>query len=310
MLNFDHKAPVFKNKVLQAMLNEDGFTVVDFLNEAELKRLYEAYTRLHPDAVNGFYISVFSKDPDYRQAVDNIILAEMQRGIDHYFHNYKVHCGTFIIKGNDEKSTMKIHQDMTLVNESVYTSINIWIPLVDINKENGAIALLPRSHRLFKTYRGSSLPNIYDGMEASLYKIMKPLSLKAGQAVIFDQSIIHFSQVNQSGQPRPVVNTLIMHRDADIQTCYRDKNSSRQEIELFEQAPDFMVNFHNFGHDMFSRPAIGKSIGFVPYNFPKITPALLEQEYGLKDTATATVQVTRPEPKPFFELFKKIFSGT
>ena len=45
MLNFDHKAQVFKNKVLQTMLNDEGFAVLDFLNEAELQRLHEAYNR-------------------------------------------------------------------------------------------------------------------------------------------------------------------------------------------------------------------------------------------------------------------------
>ena len=308
MLNFDHKAQVFKNKVLQTMLNDEGFAVLDFLNEAELQRLHEAYARLHTQGINGFYTSTFSKDLDYRKTVDDLVRTEMQRGLEHYFYNYKVHCGSFIIKGSDEKSALKMHQDMTLVNESVYTGVNIWIPLVDLNNENGAIALLPKSHRLFKTYRGASLPDIYDGIEESVYKIMKPFYLKAGQAIVFDQSIIHCSPVNQSNKPRPVINTFITHRDAEIQICYRDKTSNRQEVELFEQAPDFMVNFQNFGHDIFNRPAIGKSIGFVPYSFPKITPALLEQEYGFKEPRA--VQAKTPVRKPFFDLFKKIFSGS
>ncbi|PBQ30959.1 hypothetical protein CNR22_03970 [Sphingobacteriaceae bacterium] len=308
MLNFDHKARVFKEEALQSQLNNEGFVVLDFLNEAEVQRLYTLYIDLHPQGVNGFYTSTFSKDTAYRKSVDTEIRKEMQRGLDIVFCDYRVHCGSFIVKGTDEKSKLNLHQDMTLVNESVYTGINIWIPLVDLSETNGAIAVLPRSHRLFKTYRGASIPDIYDGIESSVYKIMRPCYLKAGQAIIFDQSIIHFSPANHSLEPRPVINTFITHKDAGIEICYWDKASGKNEIELFEQAPDFMVNFQNFGHDIYSRPSIGQSKGVVSYNFPKITPALLKQEYNL----------TEPEPLPekplsssvFSKLFKKIFTRT
>ena len=236
--------------------------------------------------------------------MDKIIQEQMQRGLENYFFDYRVHCGSFIVKGNDEKSVLKMHQDMTLVDESIYTGINIWIPLVDLTKENGAIEVLPRSHRLFKTYRGASLPDIYNGIEESVHKVMQPLYLKAGQAIIFDQSIIHYSPANKSNNTRPVINTFITHKNAGIQICYWDK-IRKNEIEIFEQEPDFMVNFQNFGHDIFSRPSIGRSIGYAPFDFPKITNQLLESEYGLKEITGKKSESYKKAP--FFELFKKIF---
>lgn len=281
MLNFDHKARVFKNLELQQQLNTEGFVVLDFLNTEELNRLNDLFLSKHPETLTGFYTSTFARDVDYRKEVDEMIQKQMKRNLENYFYDYKIHCGSFIVKGPDEKSALKMHQDMTLVDEAIYTGINIWIPLIDLNQENGAIEVLPKSHRLFKTFRGASLPDIYDGIEESVYTLMKPLYLKAGEAVIFDQSIIHCSPANKSNSVRPVINTFITHKDAEIQICYWDKNE-RNEIELFNQAPDFMVNFQNFGHDIFSRPSIGKSIGFVPFDFPKITEELLVKEYQFK----------------------------
>ena len=304
MLNFDHKARVFKAKELQQQLNDNGFVILDFLNQAEVDTLHQLYVIKHPQGVQGFYTSTFSKDTDYRKEVDKIIQEQMQRGLENYFFDYRVHCGSFIVKGNDEKSVLKMHQDMTLVDESIYTGINIWIPLVDLTKENGAIEVLPRSHRLFKTYRGASLPDIYNGIEESVHKVMQPLYLKAGQAIIFDQSIIHYSPANKSNHTRPVINTFITHKNAGIQICYWDK-IRKNEIEIFEQEPDFMVNFQNFGHDIFSRPSIGRSIGYVPFDFPKITNQLLESEYGLKEITGKKSESYKKAP--FFELFKKIF---
>lgn len=293
MLDFTHKARVFKDAGLQDQLNHDGFVVLDFLNEGEIDALLELYRAKHPEGVKGFYTSTFATDTDYRKDVDTAIRLQMQRNLEHYFAGYKVHCGSFIVKGADEKSALKMHQDMTLVDESVFTGINIWIPLIDLTPENGAIEVLPRSHRLFKTYRGASLPDIYDGIEASVHKVMIPLYLKKGQAVIFDQSIIHYSPANRSGNVRPVINTFITHEDAGIRICYWDKTTAGA-IEIFEQDPDFMVNFQNFGHDIFSRPKIGRSIGLVPFDFPKISADLLKQEYQLVEEKPAE----EPEEKP------------
>lgn len=293
MLDFSHKANVFKDADLQSQLNSDGFVVLDFLNEEEVNALLALYKAKHPEDVKGFYTSTFATDTDYRKEVDAAIRLHMQRNLEHYFSDYKVHCGSFIVKGADEKSVLKMHQDMTLVDESIYTGINIWIPLVDLTAENGAIELLPRSHRLFKTYRGASLPDIYDGIEASVHKVMSPLYLRKGQAVIFDQSIIHYSPANRSGKVRPVINTFITHKDAGIQICYWDKTTPKQ-IEVFEQDPDFMVNFQNFGHDIFSRPKIGRSIGLVPFDFPKITADLLKIEYGFVEELQRETTVERP----------------
>lgn len=305
MLNFDHKSRVFKDEALQAGLNNEGYVIVDFLNNAELDNLLHTFEKKHSSGIKGFYTSTFATDIEYRKEVDSIIQENMRRGLEHYFFDYKVHCGSFIVKGIDEKSELKMHQDMTLVDESVYTGINIWIPLIDLTKENGAIEVLPKSHRLFKTYRGASLPDIYDGIEKSVHRIMKPQYLRAGQAIIFDQSIIHYSPANRSGIVRPVINTFITHKDAGIQICYWDK-VRQNEIELFEQAPDFMVNFQNFGHDIFSRPSIGNSIGFVNYEFPKITAELLKKEYGFVEEAARQENTSKqPVAKPGF--LKRLF---
>ena len=86
-----------------------------------------------------------------------------------------------------------MHQDMTLVDEDYFSGINIWCPMVDLNETNGAIEILPKSHRFYKTYRGSSIPDIYDNVKDEVRGLMEPCYLKAGEAIIFDQSIIHNS---------------------------------------------------------------------------------------------------------------------
>lgn len=298
MIDFKDKKRVFIDQGDQDKLNQDGFVIVDFLSETEVKELLDLYDELHPDGVSGFYTSTFSKDVNYRDRVDREIQRVMLRRINELFQDYKIYCGSYIVKAPGEKSELILHQDMTLVDESIYTGMNIWIPLVDLTKENGAIEVLPKSHRLFKTYRGASIPDIYDGIEKSVRSLMQPCYLKAGQAIIFDQSIIHYSPPNLSDKVRPVINTFVTHKDASIKIYYWDRTSEKRQVEVFDQADDFMINFQNFGHDIFSRPSIGQSAGFVNYEFPKITTQLLIDTYGFVPPKDLTQAKT--EKRGFF----------
>jgi ectoine hydroxylase-related dioxygenase (phytanoyl-CoA dioxygenase family) len=177
---------------------------------------------------------------------------------------------------------MPVHQDMTLVDETEFTGINIWCPLIDLTKTNGVLYVLPGSHRLFPTYRGSSIPNIYENVYDVIENYMIPKFLKAGEAIIFDQSIIHYSPPNVSNEIRPVTNTYFTHKDAVFRTAYYDKENHPDKIELFDQDSNFMTNFEQFGENIFDRPKIGKSLGYFDFDFPKITTEMLEKKYGKK----------------------------
>ena len=78
--------------------------VLDFLNAAELEILLNAFHEKHPEGVNGFYTSTFATDTDYRKTVDELIQNQMKRNLENYFFDYKIHCGSYIVKGADEKS--------------------------------------------------------------------------------------------------------------------------------------------------------------------------------------------------------------
>ena len=271
---------VFRTREHHDTFQEQGYVVVDLLNSDELERIRRIYQGYHPEPEPGFFTTTFNQDVGHRTAVHNDILSVVSRRIDELFAAYKVNFCSFITKAPGPKSELILHQDMSLVDESKYNGINIWCPLVDLTEENGAIQVLPRSHRLFPTYRGASLPDIYDGIEDEVKSLMTSLFLKAGQAVIFDQSIMHYSPPNMSEQVRPVINCFVTHQEADIIISWTHPDQMPGEVERFRQGPDFMMNFKNFGHDIFKRPDIGESLGRVPYDFPQVTVAMLEAEYG------------------------------
>jgi ectoine hydroxylase-related dioxygenase (phytanoyl-CoA dioxygenase family) len=168
---------------------------------------------------------------------------------------------------------------MTLVDESEFTGINIWCPLIDLTEDNGLLYALPASHRIFPTYRGASLPTIYKDVYGKVKDCSKPLYLKAGEAVIFDQSILHWSKPNLSNDVRPVTNTYFTHKDARFQICYYNKELHGDKVEIFEQDDSFMTDFEQFGENIYDRPKIGKSLGLFDYDFPELTIDMLNKKY-------------------------------
>ena len=98
----------------------------------------------------------------YRIKASEIIRSTAFSYLENILIDYKMFMGSFIVKHNDKNSELGVHQDMTLVDESIYTGINVWAPLCDTNEKNGTLYLIPKSHKIFSTYRNATIPNIYD----------------------------------------------------------------------------------------------------------------------------------------------------
>lgn len=294
MFQFPEKMlKVFKDDKHQQEFEKNGFVILPFYTPDEIAELEALYHRLHPQDEKGFFPSTFSRDINYRYEADREIRRICQRSIDDYCTDIKVVCGSFIVKSPGPDSGMCVHQDMSLVDESKYTGINIWVPLVDLTVENGGLFVLPGSHRLIPTYRGSSIPEFFGPVMEDIVDYLQPVLVKAGQAVFFDQSIIHFSPPNFSDKIRIVTNTYFTHKTTEFRTYYFDKVNHKECVEAFAQDDDFMTNFEQFGENIHERPKVGHSLGTVPYNFPKIDKQFLESRFT-KTNARQLLADARP----------------
>lgn len=285
MFNFPEKMMrVFKDSELQESFEKNGYVIVDFYSEEEIKEANDLYYKLHPSDEKGFYPGTYSFDKKYRDEMDKGIKQIGSRQIENYFSDIKVVCASYIVKTPGPESGMSIHQDMTLIDESKYTGINIWVPLVDLSVKNGTLFLIPGSHRIFPTYRGSSIREFFSDVIDDLLDYLHPVFVKAGQAVIFDQSIIHYSPPNYTDQIRIVTNTYICHKDTEFRTYFWDNTSEEKFVEGFVQDDNFMLDYEQFGSNLTKRPTIGKSLGLIPYSFPRVDKAFLEQRFKTTNT--------------------------
>ncbi|MFN8276301.1 MAG: phytanoyl-CoA dioxygenase family protein [Chitinophagales bacterium] len=268
-----------RDNQLQAQFEQEGYCVVSFYDQNQIDALTGLYNSLRELPDSGFFPTTFLKDPEVRETINQRIQAIAATSLQRHFIDIKVVNGSFIVKFPSGKSELRMHQDMSLVDESKFCGVNVWCPLVSLTPNNGALYVLPRSHRLVPTYRGASIPNCYDRYAKNILPYLKPLYLEAGQAVVFDQSILHYSPNNRSTQLRVATNIFITQKAASFRMYYFDR-AHPDSVEVFEQKEDFMTQFQQFGYDIYARPTMGTSLGFTPYNFPELTPEHLQASYG------------------------------
>ncbi|MEG8989727.1 phytanoyl-CoA dioxygenase family protein [Ignavibacteria bacterium 4148-Me] len=112
----------------------------------------------------------------------------------------------FVVKGTDKKGAeFTWHQDSGYVDGPHKYYVNCWIPLDDVNEENGTIYILPYSIAGTKEkVEHKQIPNSSDrqgyfGPEKGI-----PMNVKAGSIVVFSSVTFHRSGANYTDKMRRV----------------------------------------------------------------------------------------------------------
>lgn len=229
---------ILQNTALDKQLLKEGYVVVPFLNEDEVKQLVDFFHTNHPQGINGFYATAHVPDIGFRQKMNEYIKGVFQRAIDENFDDCRPLGGSFVVKSSSQTERLHPHQDWNIVDENKYRSFNIWVPLVDLTSKNGIIKVTPGSHRWTKTYRGPNLPDIFDQVHESIWDNMKPLHMKAGEALIYDHRLFHASDPNTTDQLRIAAVYGIIPNEASMYYYF----GNEEKVEIYESSPDFFLN--------------------------------------------------------------------
>lgn len=214
---------IFKAENLNRIFNEQGFVIVNFLSLKEILYLKNFFGRQNEEFNNAF--TTFASDNyEYKKLVDAEIKQVTNKHFSEFFLSHNPFWGNFFTK-HPNSPAMPLHADLQYVNEREDISINVWCPLVDTNSENGALGIIPHSHKIVNQIRGLNLPRFYS-KEAN--KIQEKfgiiIPLKAGEAIIYDHRLLHFSTPNTSNESRLAItmiglpkNKQIIHYVADFE---------------------------------------------------------------------------------------------
>ncbi|MGB1318953.1 MAG: phytanoyl-CoA dioxygenase family protein, partial [Flavobacteriales bacterium] len=262
---------IFKDAALQKQFDEQGFVKVPFINQEQIDELDKLFDDMHPELPEeGFISGSYSSDTEYKQTASDHFKRIFHESYERLFQNYTPFGGSFLYKVPSENSDLVLHQDWTIVDEEKAVALNCWVPLCDTDMNNGTLMVLPGSHYSnYPVHRAPTLDFFFNGNDDLVREKLIPMNAKAGEAVILNQSLIHYSPPNLSGKIRKAITSGVKTKGAPMQFFYHDKETQKPELDLYKMDENFLIMFDDFGKDIFLPPKHGSKVGTIPYQLPK-----------------------------------------
>ena len=235
---------ILKNTVLQDYLSDQGYVVFDFLSSEKVKQVLDEFQLIRGllPSVNGFHISLEHSDEETRAKLAKMLPKMLTEEFNSVFQRFKVFQGSFAYKEpSREDNPVNLHQDWAFVDEDAGDeSYTLWVALSEVRKDNGAIGVIPKSHRELLQLRFT--PNeAYKGYENipayAASKELKYLELDIGQAILWNHKLVHCSLPNVSGQERLNATFCVTGQDIGLKLHWFSPDHNR--VMMYDVADDF-----------------------------------------------------------------------
>ena len=174
--------------------------------------------------------------------------------IERVFHQFSCTSFTYQVKGTGEKSELFAHQDWSFTDEKHFRTYTFWLTLHDSFPGNGTVYVLPKSHRHLTGIRGAGIDSVFDEVREEAKKSMVPVNVKAGELLLFDSALAHFSPPNHTREKRVSVMTNITNHGAGFMLYFGKRHGDLNEIDGYRVSDDFLLRYENFKSDYTSPP--------------------------------------------------------
>jgi len=270
---------LFKDSQKQKELEKNGYVVIPFLTTQDVAELNQFYCEIHsggspPNFIEGIHMTTWCKDAEYKKKVSGYLENLLLKPTNDFFDHVRRLNHVFIVKKTGKDTTFKVHQDWNVVDESKYESVNVWVPLHDVDEHSGALWVLPGSHKIKRKIRGAGylFPD-YSPYFNELEKKSISVKLKAGEAIVFYHSIIHGSPPNLANNDRKAACFSVIPENAPL--CIYFQPTANDSLEQYEPSDDFVFGYEYLRTESLTRP---------PANSPvKTTPPYLNNKVQFKE---------------------------
>lgn len=255
-------APIFIDPTLQKQFETAGYVQLELMPQEDVAHLRACYAQYFPDSPAAFHSSSYLADYQQKKEISDAIVSILAPRLAAIFQNYTVFGSAFLTKNVGNHGQMPMHQDWTIVDEREAVAVNIWTPLQDTNAQNGSLQVLEGSHAFLPVLRAPTLPFFYEPYQAEIRAHLHLLDVKAGEAVILNQALIHASPPNLSDQVRLAITTGLKTAGAPMRFHYAAEPG---KLEVFAMDDDFLLRFEDFHQDIYARPQFGESLGLIDF---------------------------------------------
>lgn len=227
-----------RDPALQRQFEDSGFVVLDLIDPETVVALSQRYDsmdheqRTQFDWVDGFDTSIYDKRPEYRSEVFELMQEQFGPALERVLNDYEIMFANFIVK-YPHSDMVPPHVDWTFLDEEQFSSATVWCPLVDTTPANGTLGVVSGSHQRIDFLRPSNVPT-YERCELAVADIEdRPvISLRAGQAIIMDNRVVHFSPPNTTELDRVAVGCVVGPREAELHHYWVNEDSELMKYQI------------------------------------------------------------------------------
>jgi ectoine hydroxylase-related dioxygenase (phytanoyl-CoA dioxygenase family) len=249
---------VMRDAILEKRFQENGYIEIPFISTREVEELKSKFFELLPKSAGNitsaetgtqgseitYDFTFIDKSLEYKQAVYDVITAYFKPHVEKWLAGYRPIIANYIRK-QSESGEVPLHENWAFVDERKYTSVSIWCPLVDSFEENGTLQVTPGSHKRFGEIRGPMIPWELEGIKNDIIKNhLVPLNIKAGNAIILDDSIVHYSAINKTSDLRLAIQLILVPEEAPSIHYHMNSAKNKNVVEMLEVDTDFYMQFN------------------------------------------------------------------
>lgn len=273
---------IFLDEDYQKQFLRKGYVTSTLLSINEVAYILEEFKKLRPDddflqTDNGqfsipLHSTLYDADKDYRRKAISLIREVFTPHIKQILVDYEIISCNFFIKASGGNGYFGPHHHPQIIDDTNDTTVTFWCPLIDANELNGTLQVVEGSHKVIPVLQFPCYPACYNDFSNIIFdKYMKQIPTKAGNCVIFDDTLVHGSQPNYSATPRPAVQVSCIPSDAKTVFYFLDRNNKQKEFEVYEVERDVFIEYSI--SDLVYPPPNLKRYGTVKNNYRKIAEA-------------------------------------
>ncbi|MCU1368925.1 MAG: Protein involved in biosynthesis of mitomycin antibiotics/polyketide fumonisin [Ilumatobacteraceae bacterium] len=306
----DIDRPILRDPALQAEFEETGYVVLPLLDAEQVATLVDGYDRLAaaldgssaPEDYNDTYaeFSIIHSRPEFRRRAYDLITSVLEPVAERHLVDMRPLIANFVNK-LPGTGVVPTHQNFSVVDEAEHRSVSVWVALVDCVLENGAMSLLKGSHQTLRSRRGMWAYQAFSQIDqGQLDPKLTRVEVHAGDAVILDDALVHYSPPNQTGERRLAIQFVMIPQEArPLWFQQVGATDDGLDIEVWEIDERYFFEFwHGDGDERYGTHADRIVLPKVDLDL-----AMLEQllapapaEPAAADPAPAEPVLSEPEP--------------
>jgi hypothetical protein len=230
----------------------DGWFKVPMLDGAEVAELARRFAALAPSdrfdpttvegARSSYHCTFLDPDRGYRRRADELVREVFADRLEAVLPSYTIMSSNIYVKPPGQ-GRFEIHQNWPTIEELDIPTFTVWVPIQDTTFDNGTIRLVRGSHHIFPDVAAASSDRFFDDFETELIEnYLEPVGVGAGEALVFDDSLLHWSGANRSSSPRVTFQIEMVPKDVPTVLWIRPDDDP-EHFELWEVDKEYWIEY-------------------------------------------------------------------